>query len=147
MTFRERLAKEHPDCIDPHCGGGCQGCPHDYGYTHETCPYDGVNYRQEKCNACWDREIPISEEVNPIPWDKIREIIEDGMQKRDREIHLYFNPQAGLSVNFYPWPDAETLYEDYKKGRITANDFREKMGLPRVKNAENFMKRDMFEEE
>lgn len=35
----------------------------------------------------------------------------------------------------------------YQKGRITANDFRAKMGLPMVKNAEKFMKRSFLVQE
>lgn len=35
----------------------------------------------------------------------------------------------------------DDLWELYEDGRITANDFRAKMNLPMVKNAEKFMKR------
>ena len=46
-----------------------------------------------------------------------------------------------MSVNIYPWPNVDDLWELYEDGRITANDFRAKMNLPMVKNAEKFMKR------
>lgn len=65
-------------------------------------------------------------------WQEVHTLIDDAMEKRDRSVSLYFNPETGMSVNVYPWPDPDELYEMYKDGKITANDFREKMGLPRV---------------
>ena len=73
-------------------------------------------------------------------WQETHTIIDEAMEKRDRTVSIFFNPGTGFSVNVSPWPDADELYEQYKKGRITANDFRVKMGLPSVKNAEAFMK-------
>lgn len=82
-----------------------------------------------------------------VGWDQILKLIEDAVEKRDRSVSLYFNPDTGMSVSVYQWPDADELYEMYKDGKITANDFRAKMGLPRVKNAEQFMKRSMLDKE
>lgn len=63
MTFREKLAQEHPDCIGEEYGGGCKGCPRDYGYPDlRTC----VNsYSDEECAECWNAEIPDSEPETP----------------------------------------------------------------------------------
>lgn len=80
-------------------------------------------------------------------WQEVHTLIDDAMEKRDRSVSVYFHPENGLSVNVYPWPDAEDLWEMYKKGRITANDFRVKMGLPAVKNPESFMNRSMLDKE
>ena len=64
MTFRERLAKEHPECISEDFVGGCENCPYDYGYERR-------NYARclgikacgdAACRACWDREIPMTPE-------------------------------------------------------------------------------------
>lgn len=140
MTCREKLAKEHPECVDGMFDGGCEGCPSDYGYLPNPDDCNGCEYGV-RCTRCWDREIPETAKMD-IPWDKIREMIDDAMMKRDRTISVYFNPDTGFSLNVYPWPDAEELYEQYRKGRITANDFREKMGLARVKNAEQFMSKE-----
>lgn len=53
MTCREKLAIEHPECIDADFGGGCHGCPWEYGYL------DAPEYCScETCDACWDRPIP-----------------------------------------------------------------------------------------
>lgn len=149
MTFREKLQKEHPDMVGRSYVGGCVGCPVSYGYEEQR-PCD-CNRQKINCNDCWDREIPDSSD-NTISqaqanWGEIHKIIEDAVEKCDRSVSIYFNPEVGMSVSVYPWPDAEELYDMYQKGRITANDFRSKMGLPRVKNAEQFMKRDFLNKE
>lgn len=65
-------------------------------------------------------------------WNEIHTIIDEAMEKRDRTVSVYFHPENGLSVNIYPWPDVDELYDQYKKGEISKNDFRERMGLPRL---------------
>lgn len=75
-------------------------------------------------------------------WEEVHTLIDEAMEKRDRTVSVYLHPENGLSVNVYPWPDAEDLYEMYKNGKITANDFRVKMGLPMVKNPEQFMSKE-----
>lgn len=59
MTYRELLQKEHPENVDELYIGGCEGCPCDYGYEadKEKC------LRLSSCDACWDREIPGSGEI------------------------------------------------------------------------------------
>ena len=57
MTFREEVAKRHPERIDPIYQGGVCGCPRDI----DTCPYStnvGHSPSENNCRACWDREIP-----------------------------------------------------------------------------------------
>lgn len=75
-------------------------------------------------------------------WPHIQYLVEEAAKKRDRSVSIFISPDTGISVSVYPWPDADELYEQYKKGRITANDFRVKMGLPMVKNPENFMSKE-----
>ena len=70
-------------------------------------------------------------------WEEVHTLIDEAMEKRDRTVSVYLHPENGLSVNVYPWPDAEDLYNMYKDGKITANDFRAKMGLPMMKNADS----------
>lgn len=74
-------------------------------------------------------------------WQEVHTMIDDAMKKRDRSVSVFFHPENGMSVNTYPWPDGEDLWGMYTDGKITANDFRIKMGLPMVKNPEQFMKR------
>lgn len=61
----------------------------------------------------------------------IHELIDDAMQKRDRSIVIYIHPENGMNVNIYPWPNVNDLRELYEDGRITANEFRVKMNLPK----------------
>lgn len=53
MTFREEVAKLHPENVNPIYVGGVLGCPRDI----ETCPYI-LGACGSNCRACWDREIP-----------------------------------------------------------------------------------------
>lgn len=80
-------------------------------------------------------------------WQEIHTIIDDAVEKRDRSVLIFLHPENGFSVNVSPWPDADELYDMYQKGRITANDFRAKMGLPMVRNAEKFMKRSFLDQQ
>lgn len=133
MTCREKLAKEHPECISDKYAGGCLFCPAIFEYLGKPSYCPGYS-DEEKCTMCWDREIPETEKSKPdISWEQIKELIDDAMTKRDRSVSLYFNPDTGMSVSVYPWPDADDLYEQYEKGRITVNDFREKIGMPVIK--------------
>ena len=53
MAFREEAAKLHPYKISPNYVGGVLGCPRDI----EACP-NLLSASENKCRACWDREIP-----------------------------------------------------------------------------------------
>lgn len=62
MTFREKLAMEHPDSVDPGYTGGCEGCPHGWGYeeyAYINC--NGGYLNKNRCRECWDRVIPGTE--------------------------------------------------------------------------------------
>lgn len=80
-------------------------------------------------------------------WNEVHTIIDEAVEKHDRSVSVYISPEGAMSVAVQPWPDADELYDMYQKGRITANDFRAKMGLPMVKNAEKFMKRSFLVQE
>lgn len=57
LTFREKLRQEHPEKLKKTYGGGCYGCPQNYGYEEEDyCPKTAK--RVETCTQCWDRAIP-----------------------------------------------------------------------------------------
>ena len=57
MTFKEKLKQEHPEKLDNECGGGCIGCPCEYGYENENENGCEVGSSSE-CEACWNREMP-----------------------------------------------------------------------------------------
>lgn len=68
MTCREKLAIEHPDKIKPDHSGGCEGCPHHYGYLNPDPEF--CNPERYNCVKCWDREIPepsVGEETSSEP--------------------------------------------------------------------------------
>lgn len=72
MTFREKLAQEHPEQIREEYDGGCCGCPSHYGYeAREDCPpHLPGESADEHCAKCWDREIPQVESVVHAHWRK-----------------------------------------------------------------------------
>jgi len=80
-------------------------------------------------------------------WQEVHTVIDDAVEKRDRSVLIFFHPENGFSVSVSPWPDADELYDMYQKGRITVNDFRTKMGLPMVRNAEKFMKHSFLDQQ
>ena len=94
----------------------------------------------------WTGKVNGSLDIHAF-WERTYAMIDEAMEKRNRSVSVFFNPETGMSVSTYPWPDADDLWEMYKDGRITANDFRAKMGLPMVKNPEQFMKRDFLDKE
>lgn len=69
-SFRDLLAREHPDKVDARFIGGCAGCPEEYGYEPENsteCLCE-KNWNTKKsvpqiCTECWDRIVPGSEAV------------------------------------------------------------------------------------
>ena len=66
MTFRERLKKEHPKCVNKEFVAGCYGCPSGYGYeTSDVCPKGCAT-----CRECWDREIPADTFVLRVMLDR-----------------------------------------------------------------------------
>lgn len=103
MTFREKLMKEHPEKVDNDFGGGCYACPDWYGYEENRC---NGTFDEEKCRACWDREIPWTE--NPKPKDDspmaLREMIEKVMSSNTHYITI-FSGSAGLSIEIHPVGD------------------------------------------
>ena len=52
MTFREKMAQEHPERISDAFIGGAKGCPH---------KYFNIPNNVEICAACWDRKMPEAE--------------------------------------------------------------------------------------
>lgn len=59
MTCRERLKMEYPNKITPGSLGGWYACPMTYGYLErpDYCK-DGSNVHGDRCDECWNREIP-----------------------------------------------------------------------------------------
>ena len=86
MTAREKLAMEHPECVNEECYGGCTGCPDQYGYLPRPslcnlfrCP------SEENCSRCWDREIPeeVVEKFNTV--SNVQPIFSDEFKEGERK--------------------------------------------------------------
>lgn len=56
MTFKEKLAQEHPDCVREDCLGGCMACPWVYDYEEEFFCL-GRGDIVTTCDECWGREM------------------------------------------------------------------------------------------
>lgn len=62
MTFKEKLAMEHPDYVNDCYDGECFGCPKDYGYEdHDSSIKNCLVNNGKGCTYCWNREIPEEE--------------------------------------------------------------------------------------
>ena len=63
MTCREKLKIDHPELVGDVYGGGCVGCPHNYGYIRipdgDPCPgtIHGGDLNPDYCSKCWDQEV------------------------------------------------------------------------------------------
>lgn len=102
MTCREKLAKEHPECVREDAFGGCLKCPYDYGYVkYKQCIED--EYETPNCTLCWDQEVGDVEatETSALYADNlqvnIHKIIDDAMEKKDRCVSVYIS-ESGVSV-------------------------------------------------
>lgn len=71
-------------------------------------------------------------------WQRIQDLVNEAVQKRDRSVSIYISPDTGISVTVYPWPDADAVYELYKNGQITESEMREKIGLVPFKHPDSF---------
>lgn len=68
MTCREKLAMEHPEAVVERLVGGCEGCPHEYGYLSDPDWCGSITMGLlEACTKCWDREIPGEENEKKQP--------------------------------------------------------------------------------
>ena len=55
MTYRERVAIEHPEAVNSDSAGGVWGCPGDYW---EGAPniQSSCDVAHGACTVCWDRQ-------------------------------------------------------------------------------------------
>lgn len=60
MTFKEKAAQVRPDAPIMR-GPGLYNCPYTYGLERERIC---INATESDCEACWNRQIPGTEEEN-----------------------------------------------------------------------------------
>lgn len=80
----------------------------------------------EKRGAIMDQRLFITS------WNEIHTIVDDAMEKHDRSVSIYISGDGSISANVYPWPNLEDLYDMYKEGMISLDEFREKSGLQMI---------------
>lgn len=102
MTAREKLAIEHPECIDNKFTAGCKGCPSEYGYLPEFQHGCGG---MATCKDCWNREIP--EEKEP---DKIRGLRRKANFMEDATSDI---PEEVLQEMVKPFAHDDTIEEKF----------------------------------
>ena len=83
MTFREKLKQERPDAVKDTNWGGCVGCPVSY-YYEEKIP-STCKVSEEGCTACWDREMPGTEDSKPEWNPPMAEIIDEMNMAKETE--------------------------------------------------------------
>lgn len=113
MKCREKLKKEHPDCVGETFMGGCNLCPINYGYLPppETCATQPIT--DEMCSECWDREIPEPkpEPVGVVYWkDGHTEGIDEYIKHTENWIE--FHAESGAYL-YKPTYDGDTTF--YKR--------------------------------
>lgn len=78
MTYRQKLAQEHPNFVSNEHRGGAMGCPYSYGYERK----EDMPCRPEgwyNCTTCWDRKIP--ETDTKVAYDEAFTELENIAQK------------------------------------------------------------------
>lgn len=95
MTFREKLRKEHPECIKENCLGGCDGCPFEYGYEKKE---KICEVNEEECRKCWDREIPETEDKEMTKADLVGGMI---CESREGNQYIWLDGKLNLISIYY----------------------------------------------
>lgn len=111
MTFKEKLAKEHPDKVDQSFGYICKGCPSHYCY--ETDP--PCNDSDITCTDCWNREIPGTEptsvskeegtrhivmEKDPFDRDDILKLLYEAIKLPHKTVSIFVG-ESGTNISIF----------------------------------------------
>lgn len=125
MTCREKMAMEHPGGLDNECLGGCDGCPHTYGYAQKP---EWCKPTEEICRKCWDREV---EEVETDVKTDVDSGIKDSGERTEfesgavRDMHKGKGDMASL-----PWEAVLRLSKHYEAGAIKYKRWNYRLGIP-----------------
>ena len=112
MTFKEKLQKEHPDCIHKRYCGGASGCPSDYNYENDGLCVGRLGPSREKCTKCWDREI-IEENENENETKNLSETTRTEMficEKCGVHLQDFFEQKYGKNENYTYYETFECSY-------------------------------------
>ena len=97
MTFKEKLAMEHPDYVNDCYDGECFGCPKDYGYEdHDSSIKNCLENNGKGCTYCWNREFPEEKDGKHMKMNTFsKSDLKDGM------VVEYGNGKRRLVLNNY----------------------------------------------
>lgn len=138
MTCREKLAIEHPEEIDHERLGGCNGCPHTYGYAKKPEECGNLSLR---CWKCWDREVEtdmetdVKTEVDNEVKTEVETDVDSGIKSNGemtvfasgavRDMHDGKGDMASL-----PWEAVLRLSKHYEAGTIKYKRWNYRLGIP-----------------
>lgn len=118
MTFKEKLKQEHPEKLDNGCGGGCIGCPYDYGYEKGKPKGCKGGY----CNVCWNREMPAPMTAEEA-WELVQRL--NAPMKPDEIFEFYnfidVNGFAEIFQKYTPY-EAKAKLEEWESRQIRVGD-------------------------
>jgi hypothetical protein len=106
MTYKEKLAIEHPNEIDPGCLGGCHGCPGSHFNGAPRISYGTCTYNEEHCTACWNSEIP---ETEPITNEREEKMMENNYSTKNTPNI----PTMGITSELRPVSVCDTAHKLY----------------------------------
>ena len=125
MTFKEKLAQEHPEKVNNKFGGGCDGCPCEYGYEKENSDCNGPS--DLGCKECWNREMSMTaEEV----WELAKKLYEFTCD----ELETIFGVKYGFHdlISKYTTQEAKAKLDEWESKQIHVGDVVSHQGLKGV---------------
>jgi hypothetical protein len=119
MTYKEKLMKEHPECVSDEYIGGCCGCP---GKYWEGAPMVRKKDCDNYCTGCWNSEIPEEKtEKEPVTntynAEMILKIVDDAMTKKDRSVLLHVDPNGSVFIHVNPYEGTTPAWKKIDDGR------------------------------
>lgn len=115
MTCREKLAIEHPEKIGKQFMGGCEKCPHDYGYMSRNDRFckkytDNGFSSYALCAACWGQELGGSKATKLIaeikPQIDISALINNAMKDKDKTVQIIIM-DGNMSIDVKPFTNTK----------------------------------------
>ena len=126
MTWREKMLKEKPNMVDDAMYvGGVAGCPEDMDDGHGCSPND------EKCAACWNREIRGFFDDDKVEAVAMRPTIKDSGDRTQFESGAVRDMHAGKGrMDLLPWAAIMEVSKHCENGAIKYGEHNVDKGIP-----------------
>lgn len=127
MTFRERVAKEHPEAIDRDKLGGVAECPCDYGYEDvdtRFCHNKPFAQSHEICTARWDRGI------SGVPENNVGEIKDSGNRREFSTGAMRDMAEGKGRMDLLPWAAILEVSKHCENGAKKYGEHNVDKGIP-----------------